>query len=342
MNPRQLWLHDGSMTAIEKMLADCRAAHRAACGTDGDLLLGLQLTHSGRYSCRGPKIATRCPLLDPITRDKATGQPIGPDYPILSDDDLKRIEDQYVVAANMAANIGCDFVDVKQCHRYLLSELLGAKNRPGDYGGSLENRTRLVRNVVQRIRAELPGLVIATRMNCYDGVPFRGEGEEFVGQPVPHSTPIETAFGVDPLDYSRFDLTEPLQVVRWLREWGVSLINVSMGNPYANPHVVRPAEFPPIDGYHAPEHPLLGVLRHFAVAAAFSKRCPASPSSAAGTHGCRSSSLRRPRRTWRRADAHSPDWGAARSRSRISHGISRSRANSIARRPAGRFRTART
>lgn len=277
MNPRQLWLHDGSAAAIERMLADCRAAHRQSSGTDADLLLGLQLTHSGRYSYRGPRLGTRCPLLDPLTRDRATGQPIGADYPILGDDDLRRIEDQYLVAARLAAKIGCDFVDIKQCHRYLLSELLGARNRPGEYGGPLENRTRLVRNVIQRIRAELPQLLVATRMNCYDGVPFRGAGEAFVGEPVPHDTPITTAFGVDEQDHSRIDLTEPLQVVKWLRDWGVCLINVSLGNPYANPHFVRPAEFPPIDGYHAPEHPLLGVLRHFSVAAMIQQAVPDLP-----------------------------------------------------------------
>jgi NADPH2 dehydrogenase len=277
MNTRQLWLHDGTASAIEKMLADCRQAHRDACSTDSDLLLGLQLTHSGRYSCRGPRLATRCPLLDPLTKNSKTGQPIGADYPILTDGELAQIADQYLAAAKLAAKIGCDFVDIKQCHRYLLSELLGAKNREGSYGGSLENRTRLVREVITRIRSELPDLIIATRMNCYDGIPFRGQGDEFVGAPVPHMTPIETAFGVDSLDYGRVDLTEPLQVVRWLRDWGVQLINVSMGNPYANPHIVRPAEFPPIDGYDAPEHPLLGVLRHFAVTARIQQEVPDVP-----------------------------------------------------------------
>ncbi|OYW13153.1 MAG: NADH:flavin oxidoreductase, partial [Planctomycetales bacterium 12-60-4] len=251
MNPRQLWLHEGSAVAIERMLADCRQAHRDAGSNESDLLLGLQLTHSGRYSYRGPQVATRCPLLDPLTRDKATGEPIGPDYPVLSDGDLRRIEDQYLAAARLAVKIGVDFIDIKQCHRYLLSELLGATNRSGEYGGSLENRTRLVRNVIQRIRAEHPSLIIGTRINCYDGVPFRGEGDDFVGRPVPHQTPVATAFGVDRQDHTRCDLAEPIQVVQWLRDWGVSLMNVSLGNPYANPHFVRPAEFPPVDGYHA-------------------------------------------------------------------------------------------
>lgn len=277
MNPRQLWLHEGSASDIERMLADCRQAHRDAGFNASDLLLGLQLTHSGRYGYRRPLLATRCPLLDPLTRDKRSGQPIAADEPLLSDDDLRRIEDDYLRAAHLAARIGCDFVDVKQCHRYLLSELLGARNRPGDYGGSLENRTRLVRNIVTRIRSELPQLLIATRMNVYDGVPFRGEGKEFVGVPVPHQTPLLTTFGVQQDDHTRLDLAEPIQVVRWLRDWGVSLINVSLGNPYANPHFVRPAEFPPVDGYHAPEHPLLGVLRHLHATAVIQQAVPDVP-----------------------------------------------------------------
>lgn len=277
MNPRQLWLHDRTASALEQMLARCRQAHRETFGSDRDLLLGLQLTHSGRYSCRRPQLATRCPLLDPLTKNPATGQPIDNDYPILSDQELDQLIEQYLAAARLAWRIGCDFVDIKQCHRYLLSELLGAKNRPGRYGGSLENRTRLVREVITRLRSELPGLMLATRINCYDGIPFRKAGAGACGVPVPHQTPLVTTFGVHPQDYTQVDLSEPLQVVRWLRAWGVQLINVSMGNPYANPHVVRPAEYPPIDGYDAPEHPLLGVLRHFDVTAEIQRAVPDLP-----------------------------------------------------------------
>ena len=277
MNPRQLWLHDGSAAAIEKMLVDCRAAHRESCGHDRDLLLGLQLTHSGRVSFRRPLLATHDPILDPLTRNKSNGQFVDASYPLLTDDDLKRIEDQYVAAAKLAARIGCDFVDLKQCHRYLLSELLAAKNRPGEYGGSLENRTRLVRNIITRIRAELPSLLIASRFNAYDGIPYRGAGEDFIGEPCPHELPLATAFGTDPQDHLQDDLTEPLQLARWLREWGVCLLNVSLGNPYANPHLVRPAEYPPVDGYKPPEHPLIGVDRHFRIAARVQSEVPDVP-----------------------------------------------------------------
>ncbi len=277
MNPRQLWLHDGSASAIEKMLADCRAAHRQSCGHDDDLLLGLQLTHSGRFSFRRPLLATHDPILDPLTKDKSTGRFVEASFPLLTDDDLKRIEDQYLAAARLAARIGCDFVDIKQCHRYLLSELLAAKNRPGAYGGSLENRTRLARNVITRIRTELPSLLIASRFNAYDGIPYRGAGEEFVGEPCPHELPLATAFGTDPHNHLRDDLTEPLQLARWLRDWGVCLLNVSLGNPYANPHLVRPAEYPPVDGYKAPEHPLIGIDRHFRITARVQNEVPDIP-----------------------------------------------------------------
>lgn len=286
MNPRQLWLHDGTASALEDMLNGCRQAHRESLGTEAGLAVGLQLTHSGRFSYRRPQLATHDPILDPLTVDKSCGRIVDEFFPLLGDDDLKRIEDQYLTAARLAARIGCDFVDIKQCHRYLLSELLAAKNRPGEYGGSLENRTRLVRNVISRIRAELPELIIVTRMNVYDGIPYvrrdrlpesqrpalpaETEPEVLagIGCPPPHTLPLQTAYGVDSQNHLTIDLAEPLQVARWLREWGVAAINVSMGNPYANPHIVRPAEFPPVDGYHAPEHPLIGVLRHFDATAA--------------------------------------------------------------------------
>jgi 2,4-dienoyl-CoA reductase-like NADH-dependent reductase (Old Yellow Enzyme family) len=265
MNPRQLWLNDKTASAIEDMLASAKTAHHEACGTDADLVIGLQLTHSGRFSFQKPLLATHDLILDPLTVDKSTGKTIDDSYPLLTDDDLKRIEDQYLVAAKLSAKIGVQFIDLKQCHRYLLSELLAAKNRPGDYGGSLENRTRLIRNIIGRVKSELPDLTIATRMNAYDGIPYQKRSEDDIGEPCPHQLPLQTAFGTNPNNHLEEDIAEPVQLATWLKDWGVGLINISCGNPYANPHVVRPAEFAPTDGYHSPEHPLVGVLRHFRI-----------------------------------------------------------------------------
>lgn len=276
MNPRQLQINDDTASAIESMLSECVAARRESIG-DENVIVGLQLTHSGRYAFRTPLPAMHDRWLDPLTIDKSSGKPIDEDFPRLTDDDFRRLEDTYVNAAKLAERIGFHFVDIKQCHRYLLSELLTAKNRPGDYGGSFENRTRFVRNVVTRIREECPSLTIASRFNAYDGIPHRMDEPGGIGLPVNPVAPFDCSFGTNDADHTREDLTEPIQLAKSLREWGVTLLNVSCGNPYANPHFVRPAEFPPADGYHAPEHPLLGVLRHFRVTAAIQEAVPDVP-----------------------------------------------------------------
>jgi 2,4-dienoyl-CoA reductase-like NADH-dependent reductase (Old Yellow Enzyme family) len=266
-NPRQLVIHEHTAAGLERMLAECRTAHRDTFGSDRGLVVGLQLTHSGRYSCERPLIAFHDPLLDPRTYvDKARGVVVTPEYPIVSDDELRRLEDHYVAAARLAFRIGFDFVDVKQCHRYLLSELLAAKTRPGPYGGSFENRTRLVRQVIGRIRDEQPGAVVCSRINVFDGVPFQKNAQTGAGELCPFQTPVRSAFGTDEQHPEREDLAEPRQLLELLRSLGVPLVNISMGNPYAVMHVTRPFEYPPPDGYESPEHPLTGVWRHFRIA----------------------------------------------------------------------------
>jgi 2,4-dienoyl-CoA reductase-like NADH-dependent reductase (Old Yellow Enzyme family) len=276
-NPRQLLIDDRTAPELETMLQICRRAHREACGNDDDLVVGLQLTHSGRYSYRRPLIAVHDPILDARTMvDRITGQSVDGSYPLLTDDELRVLVDRYVAAARIAHRIGYQFVDIKQCHRYLLNELLAARNRPGPYGGSLENRTRLAREMITAIRTEVPGLVIASRVNVYDAIPYRG-GPDAVGTPCPHALPLECAWGTDPNDHQRPDLTEPLAWIREMAQLGVALVNVSMGSPYASPHVIRPFEYPPPDGYETPEHPLIGVDRHFRLAAKVQEAIPELP-----------------------------------------------------------------
>jgi 2,4-dienoyl-CoA reductase-like NADH-dependent reductase (Old Yellow Enzyme family) len=268
-NTRQLLVADHTAADLERLLAECRRAHREEFGSDGDLVVGLQLTHSGRYSYRLPLIATHDPLLDARSKVDA-------DTPLLDDDYLKRLVDHYLAAAKAAHRVGFQFVDVKQCHRYLLSELLAARNRPGPYGGSLENRTRLAREIITAIRQEVPGLVVATRLNVYDCIPYRkGAGGD--GEPCPWQAPLVCAWGTDPNDPGVPDLTEPAWWVGEMIRLGVALVNVSMGNPYATPHVIRPFEYPPPDGYESPEHPLIGVDRHFRLAGELQRRFPQVP-----------------------------------------------------------------
>jgi NADPH2 dehydrogenase len=261
--PRQLWLNESNRDSFARLVADCRKAHRDAIGDDSDLAIGLQLTHSGRYSHPRPILATHDPLLDPRTvADKATGRTVTPDDPILSDDELKGLVDRYVAAARLARAVGFDFVDIKQCHRYLLNELLGARNRPGPFGGSYENRTRLIRDIIRAVRSAVSDLVLGVRLNVYDGIPFhKGSGD--AGTPDAWSPPLANGWGMSEADPFTPDLSEPLRWIGEMRQLGIALLNVSMGNPYAQPHYGRPFEYPPPDGYESPEHPLVGVDRQF-------------------------------------------------------------------------------
>jgi 2,4-dienoyl-CoA reductase-like NADH-dependent reductase (Old Yellow Enzyme family) len=276
-NTRQLVANELQASSLAKMLDTCRRAHRERFGRDDDLLIGLQLTHSGRYSVPRPVLVQRDPTLDPRTIvDKSTRRCAGPGDALISDNELDRLLDAYVVAAGIAFRAGFDFVDLKQCHRYLLSELLAAKVRPGRFGGSFENRTRFIREVVARIRDEYPAGLIATRLNIFDSVPFQ-RGHDGVGVPCDFNLPVRTAWGTDEHDPHRPDLAEPLALIGQLRAWGVSLVNVSIGNPYASPHLLRPFEYTPVDGYETPEHPLLGVDRHFRLTAAVQEAFPDLP-----------------------------------------------------------------
>jgi 2,4-dienoyl-CoA reductase-like NADH-dependent reductase (Old Yellow Enzyme family) len=277
-NSRQLLLTEETAPDLARLLQDCRQAHHEAFGADDDLVVGLQLTHSGRYSYRRPLLAFHDPILDPRTvTDKSTGRTADADYPLLDDDYLKRLVDHYATAARLAYRIGFQFVDVKQCHRYLLSELLAARTRPGPYGGSLENRTRLARDIITRIRAEVPGLVVATRLNVFDSIPYRKRPGGDEGEPCPWQPPVLSAWGARADNPLEPDLTEPLQWIGEMAKLGVALVNVSMGSPYATPHVIRPFEYPPPDGYETPEHPLLGVGRHFRLAGQVQQAFPALP-----------------------------------------------------------------
>lgn len=277
-NPRQIVLNEQTKADFARLVADCRQAHRQANGTDADLMFGLQLTHSGRYSYQRPIIATHDPLL--VGRYKVTA-----DTPLITDDELKRLVDAYVTAAKLAAEVGFDFVDVKQCHRYLLNELLGARNRPGPFGGSFENRTRLPRDIIQAIRAAVPRILVACRLNVYDGIPFHlapasdrsSVHESGRGIPGAYTLPLTNGWGMSEHDPFTVDLTEPLRWIAEMRSLGVVLVNVTMGNPYAQPHFGRPFETPPPDGYESPEHPLVGVDRHFKATEAVQRAHPDLP-----------------------------------------------------------------
>jgi len=263
-NPNQLFLNPraDSRAGLSALLTTLRAAHARENESTHDLLVGLQLTHSGRFARpttagAAPRIAFHHPVLEQRYPEAARLAP-------LTDAELESIADRFVDAARVAQDVGFDFVDVKCCHGYLLHELLAARTRPGPYGGSFENRTRLFQRIVAGIRRACPGLLIATRVSISDLAPFIRDPETRVGRPAerPLDTPYVWGFGVDPHDPLRADLDEPLAFLALLERLDVRLVNVTLGSPYYCPHVQRPAAYPPSDGYFPPEDPLRGVAAH--------------------------------------------------------------------------------
>ncbi|MBT8485833.1 MAG: NADH:flavin oxidoreductase, partial [Phycisphaerae bacterium] len=261
-NPNQLFVNPEADTAAG--LADLRRqvleGHASVGGVADDLVIGLQLTHSGRFARpddHGPRpmIAHGHPLL-------ARKFGLAPDHPLLTDDELAAIGDDFINAAVLAQRAGFDFVDVKCCHGYLLHELLAAHTRPGRYGGSFENRTRLFRDIVAGVRVACPDLMIGVRLSATDLIPFEPADPGGTGRPMEYAGSYRYGFGVDEGDPRRADLAEPLRLLTLLESLGIPLVNITLGSPYYCPHVQRPAAYPPSDGYLPPEDPLAGVILH--------------------------------------------------------------------------------
>lgn len=258
-NPNQLVLNGSTSEALAALRQALVDEHVAAfgAGADRDLFVGLQLTHSGRFarpavkSQPEPLAAYAHPVLDKRF-------PSG--VPLLTDDDLDHLADQFIDAARLAREIGFQFVDIKHCHGYLLHELLSARERTGKYGGSLENRTRFLRDVVIRIRSEIPGLDVGVRLSVFDSVPFR-KGADGIGEPEVRSDGYAHAFGLLRDEAVDAALDDARAVLRMLRDMDVRWICTTAGSPYYCPHIQRPAAFPPSDGYEPPEDPLRGVAR---------------------------------------------------------------------------------
>ncbi len=271
-NPNQLILNRENQAGIAGLRETLLAAHQRLYGRTDDLLIGFQLTHSGRF-CRPndkarwePRVAFRHPILDRKFNVTSDAQ-------VFTDDELQRLVDDYLAAARVASGAGADFVDIKHCHGYLLHELLGAHTRKGNYGGSFENRTRLLREIVAGIRASVPNLGIGVRLSAFDLVPFKPNpalaepGKLGPGMPEDHADglPYLYAFGVNARNPVEYDLTETCRLLELLESLDIKLVNLSAGSPYYNPHIQRPALYPPSDGYQPPEDPLVGVARQIGV-----------------------------------------------------------------------------
>ncbi|MEQ8848273.1 NADH:flavin oxidoreductase [Botrimarina sp.] len=270
-NPNQLVLNDQTAGHIESLREELVAAHLARFGSTDDLLVGLQLTHSGRFARPNdkkriePRTAYRHPLLDPRVG-------VEDDTPVFTDTELDRLVDDFIAAARLAEASGFRFVDVKHCHGYLGHELLSGYDRPGKYGGDFDGRTRFLRNIVEGIRSAAPSLAIGVRVSVFDYFPYHPGPDAGVGVP-DGSGDYRYAFGGDGSG-AGIDLAEPSRFLSLLSELGVRLVCTTAGSPYYNPHIQRPAAFPPSDGYQPPEDPLVGVARQIDATARLKREHP--------------------------------------------------------------------
>ncbi len=271
-NPNQLVISDQTLDDLRDLRATLVSEHEVRYARTDDLLVGLQLTHSGRYSRPNdkktpePRIAYHHPLLD-----RRVG--IQDDSRLFTDEELYALIEDFIKAAVLAQAAGFDFVDVKHCHGYLGHELLTAIDRPGDFGGSFENRTRFLRLISAGIREKAPGLQIGVRLSAFDLMPYK-PGEDRIG--VPEALPDSRypyAFGGDGSGVG-IDLSEPRAFLTLLDSLDIRLVCLTAGSPYYNPHIQRPALFPPSDGYQPPEDPLVGVARQIDAVAQLKRDFP--------------------------------------------------------------------
>ncbi|MBI4658471.1 MAG: NADH:flavin oxidoreductase [Verrucomicrobia bacterium] len=267
-NPNQLIIVEQNKKDLAELRDLLVRAHKERHGKADDLVIGFQLTHSGRF-CKPndkfrmePRVAYRHPILDRKFNVTSDGQ-------VFADSEIEQLIQSYVAAARIAWDVGADFVDIKHCHGYLLHEFLSAHTRPGKYGGPFENRTRILREIVDGIRASGNRIDLAVRVSAFDFVPFKPDpalskpGKPGAGIPedFTHCLPYHYAFGVNSSHPVEYDLTETKQFLGLCAQLGVKIVNVSAGSPYYNPHIQRPAAYPPSDGYQPPEDPLVGVAR---------------------------------------------------------------------------------
>ena len=271
-NPNQLIIVEENKAGLAELVSILKRAHQERFGTTDDLVIGFQLTHSGRF-CKPndkfrmePRVAFRHPILDRKFNVTSDSQ-------VWTDAEIEELIQCYIRAAKIACEAGADFVDIKHCHGYLLHEFLGAHTRPGKFGGSFENRTRILRDIIAGIRASGNPIDLGVRLSAFDFVPFKPDpallqpGKLGPGIPEDFSPclPYRYGFGVNADNPVEYDLTETFQFSDLCAQLGVKLLNLSAGSPYYNPHIQRPAAYPPSDGYQPAHDPLIDVARQINV-----------------------------------------------------------------------------
>ncbi len=218
-NPRQMVINEDTVDAIGELVAHSNAAAVEEYGRKPYNVL--QLTHSGRRSVDSeyrptPLAAVPNPYLDEHNSvDGSKGE-----LTIATDEKIAEIVEGFIRGAELAYRAGFDAVDIKICHEYILRELLSAYTRPGKYGGSFENRSRAIFEIIHGIKERLGDKIdLCVRMNAYDCIPY------------PYGWGMVKEEGV-----MAPDLTEPKQLVRMLYDEGVQIFNVSTMMPRYSPY----------------------------------------------------------------------------------------------------------
>lgn len=280
-NPNQLIITEENKKDLAEIREILVRAHQDRFGNVDDLVIGFQLTHSGRF-CKPndkkrmePRVAYRHPILDRKFNVTSDSQ-------VFTDSEIEQLIGCYVASAKIASEVGADFVDIKHCHGYLLHEFLSAHTRPGKYGGSFGNRTRILREIIAGIRASGNRIEVGVRLSAFDFVPFKPDPSRAqpgkLGPGIPedysHCLPYRYGFGVKADNPIEYDLDETFQFADLCAELGVKILNLSAGSPYYNPHIQRPAAYPPSDGYQPAHDPLIDVARQLHVVRQLKVRAP--------------------------------------------------------------------
>ena len=188
--------------------------------TNPEPLFIWQLTHSGELSHPG---FSRRVCVKPLPG-------FGGD--LLSEEDIQRFADQFVLAAKIAHDCGADGLDFKNCHGYLGSQLVRPYNdREWKYGGSFEHRTRFTYEVYERILKEVndPKFIVGSKVSIWEGFPG-GQGSAGPDSPI-------------------MDIRESLELVKGMEARGAKFIIVSAGSPSITLALSQPDRRVPDDCY---------------------------------------------------------------------------------------------
>jgi 2,4-dienoyl-CoA reductase-like NADH-dependent reductase (Old Yellow Enzyme family) len=184
---------------------------------------GMQLAHAGRKASTRPPFEGRGPVPPeeggwPTVGPSAVPFPGLPAPQELTGPDLDRVVADFEAAARRALDAGFDVLEIHAAHGYLLHEFLSplSNHRTDAYGGSFENRVRLLLRVVEAVRAVVPeSAPLVVRISATDWV--------------------EGGWAVD----------DSVALARLLREAGVDLVDVSSGGNAR-------AKIPTEPGYQVP------------------------------------------------------------------------------------------